>query len=794
MSAANNIILIDFHRSLNDTIHAGHGATSVWKNLSQSVLRYYAASLATKRVESRPSIQLVSNEGRNKLNNHEGGGGRNPLEAMRTTLSSMSCPNVYSIQDRLPSAIEQLIIEIADQDDEEVHAKIMFFVLAKRNDEKGFEFYDEKDEIPSPKLDIRAVLYKVMRSIRTSNIANINFELIRLFPGNAPNDLTEQSEEKLLPNLSVSAINLSISDGTLDQALRDRSVKSFDLSNLDITFNGSDASSSMESTGAARFLFAHQNEHLDDESWGNSIQLDHVMTVRKHGLDLPLCRCLHPVVTDDIGFETSSLYSSLSDKSTILLHDRKEGSKAYYYTHALTQYGTSAFLLCFNRTPDKEFEQAKEQALELVEVKVEGWSNPSRMDKKASQTNFLFSKEMLVSNNIDSLNDIKSLVNINPNRYDMPPADFAILPGSHKAKTTERIERSSRWWLSMADSFSREMVSHHEVSPLQNYGDAFKVEKNLNGDILKQIRQELVSPGTTSKFPKGALDLVFAQLTAAASRGEHGQLFTKQLTNHDVRDLAKKIIVGLDIACKRFANAADGASELCVQIKKYIKDYQGTVYASRKEDIDTKTKDEAGSVDTAWTQINKYQNMTLREKEEATAPDSPMDIKTKGEPLPFAHQLPIGVTASRGRGRDSPRGRGGGTAFNPNFRGKRGGNDKYQVEAESAIPQYPDVRVAKPWLKVRRPDGRQAELSQKRKDEQLGDSTSLLWTYWKAEERRQFGSDASKSDGMIWVTDKRAQARKRVRKEFDGRLLDESSSTGRRQVDHIDIVNILPLE
>jgi len=49
----------------------------------------------------------------------------------------------------------------------------------------------------------------------------------------------------------------------------------------------------------------------------------------------------------------------------------------------------SSFLLCFNRNPDKGFEKAKEQALEVVEVKVEGWSNPSRMDKKAGQANFV---------------------------------------------------------------------------------------------------------------------------------------------------------------------------------------------------------------------------------------------------------------------------------------------------------------------------------------------------------------------------------------------------------------------
>jgi hypothetical protein len=169
----------------------------------------------------------VSNEGRNKLNKNESGGGKNPLEAMKTTLSSMSCPNVYSVKDRLYSAIEQLIIEISDQEDEEIHANIMFFVLSKRNDEQGYEFYDENDEVPSPKLDLQAVLYKTMRNIRTSNIAyvyrqlsklspslrctpnsfssirNINFELVRLFPGAVPNDVSDRPQEQVSMSLGV---------------------------------------------------------------------------------------------------------------------------------------------------------------------------------------------------------------------------------------------------------------------------------------------------------------------------------------------------------------------------------------------------------------------------------------------------------------------------------------------------------------------------------------------------------------------------------------------------------------
>lgn len=159
------------------------------------------------------------------MKDDESGGGKPPLEAMRATLSTMSCPNVYSVKDRLQTAIEQLILEISDREQEEVHSNVTFFVLSKRSDEKGYEFYDENEEIPSPKLDLQAILYKTMRTIRTSNIAyvyrsisklfptsrcipnsfstirNINFELIRLFPGAVPRDIYDRPQEQVSMSL-----------------------------------------------------------------------------------------------------------------------------------------------------------------------------------------------------------------------------------------------------------------------------------------------------------------------------------------------------------------------------------------------------------------------------------------------------------------------------------------------------------------------------------------------------------------------------------------------------------------
>jgi hypothetical protein len=235
---------------------------------------------------------------------------------------------------------------------------------------------------------------------------------------------------------------------------------------------------------------------------------------------------------------------------------------------------------------------------------------------------------------------------------------------------------------------------------------------------------------------------------------------------------------------------------MCLQIQHSIEQYQKTVMANKSEGIDKPTKVEQGSVDSAWTQINRYQNMTLREREEALTTDTNMDVKPKTESIPFAHQLPIGVTAPRGRGRGGAhgkpgRGKPGSTAINPNFRGIHGGTDRYP-ELEQAVAQYPDVRVAIPYLKVSHPDASVVEMNRKRRDEQLGDPSSLLWTYWKTEEKRQLGSLTSQSDGKIWITDRKTQVRKRMRKEFDGRLV-EVHKPGAGPVESADLVNMLPL-
>lgn len=200
------------------------------------------------------------------------------------------------------------------------------------------------------------------------------------------------------------------------------------------------------------------------------------------------------------------------------------------------------------------------------------------------------------------------------------------------------------------------------------------------------------------------------------------------------------------------------------------------------------TKDEPNNVDAAWQQINNYQNMTLREKEEALQPN--IDVKPKAEPMPFANQLPLGLPAGRGRGRGSgPRGKSG-PAINPMFRGRRG-HDTPTLDTATTL-QYPDVRAAKPWLEPIKPDPNAAEMKRKQKDEQLGAQNSLLRTYWESTERQQFGDGTNKHDGRIWVTNSQKGVRKRLKKEFDGRL-DPSLVTRSNSGDHSQLADLLPL-
>lgn len=80
-------------------------------------------------------------------------------------------------------------------------------------------------------------------------------------------------------------------------------------------------------------------------------------------------------------------------------------------------------------------------------------------------------------NLVDNLDHIKPFVKYSPNRYSVPNSATINIEASYSycTTTTENLERNTRWWLSFADAFDREVTDDNGASPLQNMTKAFEL-------------------------------------------------------------------------------------------------------------------------------------------------------------------------------------------------------------------------------------------------------------------------------------------------------------------------------
>ncbi|KAJ2962680.1 hypothetical protein NQZ79_g2271 [Umbelopsis isabellina] len=811
MPPTTTTFLIDFHRLLNVPLAVsalqtsgraqGSGVWTVWNQVSLDIEQYYSA-YATKRRDTRLSVQLATNNGLIPVNDDSRQEQsipyfRNQLKSLHRDIID-STDNINSTTGRLQlalrTAVEKLVTDCSG-DTPVVRANLLVMILAKQNDENIYEFSDDTADQNAPKLDMRAILYKIGRELSMSNL-HINVEVIKIYPDNIPNLIADSASQDILSKLSLSVTTISCQDHRLASVLRMIAMNHFDLSSFIIYNIGGMQETS--DNAIVQLLCSQENAHMLDQSNFRNLRLEYVQYVRKDGIDLPKFQCLHPLVLDRLDERATQFFRQVGTMhNIILLHDRKKHEQNYHYTHAIisrsgeTRYSYMLYLVCFDRSAEPEFEEAKISALELIEVKAEGASNLSTFAKRNNMATSSFMEAIIGPNLIDNLDRIKPLVQYSPTRFSVQnPATINIEAiDDYSTTTTESLERNTRWWLSFADAFDREITNNNSVSPLQNMTKAFELSSNLNGDILDLIRQELIQPGNPrNTFGDRLVPEFFEQLNEAEMEGSHGNLFSKRLPKATVRALAKKIFIALDLASRRFQHADGAASTICLQIREALIAYQNRVNKPNTEEAEVFAKDEPNNVDAAWQQINKYQNMTLREKEEALQPN--IDVKPKVEPMPFANQLPLGLPTARGRGRGGgPRGKSG-PAINPMFRGRRGHDTP--IPDPTTTLQYPDIRAAKPWLEPVKPDPNAAELNRKRKDEQLGAQNSLLRTYWKSTERQQLGDGTNKHDGRIWVTDSKKGVRKRVKKEFDGRL-DHGLATRPNSGDQNELADMLPL-
>lgn len=189
-----------------------------------------------------------------------------------------------------------------------------------------------------------------------------------------------------------------------------------------------------------------------------------------------------------------------------------------------------------------------------------------------------------------------------------------------------------------------------------------------------------------------------------------------------------------------------------------------TTMNSDSEELEKVKMEETSAIDNVWSQVNRYENMSLREKEDAAQGYLP-EFKTE-EHAAFSGQLPPKAAAPK---------------FNPNFKSRRGNtptvpvpvnnNRQYNNNRYQPPPQhkYPDPASAVPYLTYVAPTLEEKAFEEKAEEDALGQPGNLLWLYWMNDKvkKRGNGEEGDLSSGTELVF--KNNQWKRIKKEFLGR-------------------------
>ncbi|RUP48086.1 hypothetical protein BC936DRAFT_144974, partial [Jimgerdemannia flammicorona] len=458
-------------------------------------------------------------------------------------------------------------------------------------------------------------------------------------------------------------------------------------------------------------------------------------------------------------------------------------SMAIKATHALINHDGVIFLHCLDETLQLGLDAIPNDVLQLMKKRAngEGVSNVKMQE---------FIDSILTPNILTRLPDSHlgpTFALPEPNRLrTIEPFRFTPTirsPHMGEAVTTASLACETKWWSCM-QVYDDEMAGKGRVVE-GGFGSAV----GLIADLFEELKQVMVA----DDIPVGSnhnklihlvsglicileccewfMFFIGAELTlrsnfyqmidklaTAATTGDGGGLFPKTIERNNVRwDNGNPITEIVVFDWQAVSSNLGWTSRVTTA--------DATTQTPPPVDLATTRTQPQSGTEAAWQQVQKFENMTLRERQDYLEQDDvkemvmdsggvagngtlnrPPQPMIKTEPtsssiptafhqqlLPFLTHAPPPSRPYSGPPRYL-RGARAGAAFNPNFRGapSRSGTLGSTIPAnpEETGSKYPDHMVAKPYLHLVHPTHAQLDQERIKEEDRFGDPAALLWQYW----------------------------------------------------------------
>ncbi|KAI8973918.1 hypothetical protein BDB01DRAFT_808108 [Pilobolus umbonatus] len=713
--------------------------------------------------------------------------------------------------DRLQPAIELALSTFMKKNDKNDHTlhrcRLMVLSISKDDSEKLFEFHNNPGEPPR---DIRALAFTALQNVRKKypqfRIDHIDVDVLRL--------LTHTSSQQEIPSniisrevsqeLAVSVYNIPNGQYDLKYTMQNLIRLYYNINLLNITNIPMKSGGESQSTHTVSLYYQSKGSHLVNQPPPNdTLPIYHPDYLKSRDLNLiylkrskralpetEWCTCMHTISPYMLHDQATKVYLDMTSKGSISHLMTPEATQLQTSTHFLMSQNDRISLHCINNQKRNHFETIAANMMEIVEVKMEDAPYPMPVPKRGDTAKTQEFLETLIKPNVfNNINDFHSriadplcqLISINPFRYAYHlPSIYQTIQQERTCKTIKSIEKASRWRTCFRDSEGTDKV-HLRTCDTRSIkdlsldvlngvpvGSGFGIALGLIHDLIEQLQDVFMKDDISSKdllSTEKLIDMILSGLVNALE-GSRQTLFIKGLPKEDARLLAMKLLIALYIVGKRFSKDSDNHRKLC----RYMMDTIDEKTATRQIEESMDSSVTENPIESSWNQLGKYENMSLREKEEAS---QGYNLEVKHE-MSNPHMNRPSESNNKGRAVNTS------SWSNPHFRHRRGNNpnthnnnnNNYNNNMrKSSIPlKYPDASVAIPYLNAIPPTLEEKAHEEAAEEESLGNPGNLLRLYWTNDKVKRRGNldEGDLDDGSELVYKNKEW--KRIRKEFDGRI------------------------